>query len=74
MTTTVPVQTGDVIDLGGVGMEFYAISEAEEREQAMRWGVAERPSAPAGPWAASWFSADAGRAVPARPGKGARWP
>ena len=26
VTTTVPVQTGDVIDLGGVGMEFYAIS------------------------------------------------
>ena len=46
MTTTVPVQTGDVIDLGGVGMEFYAISEAEEREQAMRWGVAERPLSP----------------------------
>ena len=46
VTTTVPVQTGDVIDLGGVGMEFYAISEAEEREQAMRWGVAERPLSP----------------------------
>ena len=27
-------------------MEFYAISEAEEREQAMRWGVAERPLSP----------------------------
>ena len=46
VTATVPIQTGDRIDLGGVGMEFYAISEAEEREQAMRWGVAERPLSP----------------------------
>ena len=46
VTATVPIQTGDMIDLGGVGMEFYAISEAEEREQAMRWGVAERPLSP----------------------------
>ena len=43
---TVPVQTGDVIDMGGVPLEFYAIGEEEEREQAMRWGVAERPLSP----------------------------
>ncbi len=43
---TIPVKTGDVIDLGGVPLEFYAISEEEEREQAMRWGVAERPLSP----------------------------
>lgn len=46
VTHTTPLKTGDIIDLGGVGMEFYAISEAEEREQAMRWGVAERPLSP----------------------------
>ncbi len=46
VTHTVPVHSGDILDLGGVGMEFYAISEAEEREQAMRWGVAERPLSP----------------------------
>ena len=44
VTHTVPIKTGDVIDLGGVGLGFYAISEEEEREQAMRSGVAERPS------------------------------
>lgn len=43
---TVPVKTGDIIDLGGLPLEFYAISEEEEREQAMRWGVAERPLSP----------------------------
>ena len=43
---TVPVRTGDIIDLGGLPLEFYAISEKEEREQAMRWGVAERPLSP----------------------------
>ena len=46
VTHTVPVKTGDVIDLGGIGLSFYAISEKEEREQAMRWGVAERPLSP----------------------------
>ena len=46
VTHTTPLKTGDIIDLGGVGMEFYAISETEEREQAMRWGVAERPLSP----------------------------
>lgn len=46
VTHTVPVKTGDVIDLGGIGLGFYAISEAEEREQAMRSGVAERPLRP----------------------------
>lgn len=46
VTHTVPIKTGDVIDLGGVGLGFYAISEAEEREQAMRSGVAERPLSP----------------------------
>lgn len=40
------MKTGDVIDLGGIGLSFYAISEKEEREQAMRWGVAERPLSP----------------------------
>ena len=44
---TVPIQTGDRIDMGGVPLEFYAIGEEEEREQAMRWGVAERPLSPA---------------------------
>lgn len=43
---TVPVKTGDVITLGGLPMEFYSISDEEEREQAMRWGVAERPLSP----------------------------
>lgn len=43
---TVPVKTGDIIDLGGLPLEFYAISDAEEREQAMRHGVAERPLSP----------------------------
>ncbi|MDY3015383.1 MAG: FtsW/RodA/SpoVE family cell cycle protein [Evtepia sp.] len=43
---TVPVKTGDVIDLGGLPLTFYAISEEEEREQAMRFGVAERPLRP----------------------------
>ena len=43
---TIPIKTGDVIDLGGVPLEFYAISEEEEREQAMRLGVAERPLRP----------------------------
>ena len=46
VTHTVPIKTGDVIDLGGVGLGFYAISEEEEREQAMRSGVAERPLSP----------------------------
>ena len=46
VTSTVPVKTGDVIDLGGIGLRFYAISEQEEREQAMRFGVAERPLSP----------------------------
>ncbi|MCI5498803.1 MAG: FtsW/RodA/SpoVE family cell cycle protein [Clostridiales bacterium] len=46
VTHTVSVKTGDVIDLGGIGLEFYAISDAEEREQAMRLGVAERPLSP----------------------------
>ena len=46
VTHTVPVKTGDVIDLGGIGLSFYAISEKEEREQAMRWGVAEWPLSP----------------------------
>ena len=46
VTHTVPVKTGDVIDLGGMPLSFYAISEEEEREQAMRWGVAERPLSP----------------------------
>ena len=32
---TVPVKTGDIIDLGGLPLEFYAISEEEEREQAL---------------------------------------
>lgn len=41
---------GTFIDLGGIGLSFYAISEKEEREQAMRWGVAERPEPPAEPW------------------------
>lgn len=46
VTHTVPLKTGDIVDLGGIGLEFYAISEAEEREQAMRLGVAERPLSP----------------------------
>lgn len=46
VTHTVPLKTGDIIDLGGIGLEFYAISETEEREQAMRLGVAERPLSP----------------------------
>lgn len=46
ISRTVPVKTGDVISLGGIALRFYAISEAEEREQAMRWGVAERPLSP----------------------------
>ena len=44
---TVPIKTGDIIDLGGMPLEFYAISDQEEREQAMRLGVAERPLSPA---------------------------
>lgn len=43
----VPLHSGDIVDLGGLPLEFYAISEEEEREQAMRWGVAERPLSPA---------------------------
>lgn len=43
----VPIHTGDIVELGGLFLEFYAISEEEEREQAMRWGVAERPLSPA---------------------------
>ena len=46
VTHTLPVKTGDIIDLGGLPLEFYAISEEEEREQAMRLGVAERPLSP----------------------------
>lgn len=46
VTHTLPVKTGDIIDLGGLPLEFYAISDAEEREQAMRLGVAERPLSP----------------------------
>lgn len=43
----VPLHSGDIVELGGLPLEFYAISEEEEREQAMRWGVAERPLNPA---------------------------
>ena len=46
VTHTLPVKTGDIIDLGGLPLEFYAISEEEEQEQAMRLGVAERPLSP----------------------------
>lgn len=46
VTHTLPVKTGDLIDLGGLPLEFYAISDEEEREQAMRLGVAERPLSP----------------------------
>ncbi len=44
---TVPVHTGDIIDLGGLLLAFHAVSERTEREEAMRWGVAERPLSPA---------------------------
>ena len=41
------IKSGDIIALGGMPLEFYAISDQEEREQAMRLGVAERPLSPA---------------------------
>lgn len=67
VTHTVPVKTGDVIDLGGIGLSFYAISEKEEREQAMRWGVAERPLSPRqNPGIPDRFPNHDGSAVPAR--------
>lgn len=40
--STVPIKTGDTLSFGGVPMQFYAVSQQEEREDAMRWGVAER--------------------------------
>lgn len=37
VTHTVPLKTGDIIDLGGIGLEFYAISETEERSRPCAW-------------------------------------
>lgn len=44
---TVPIRSGDIISIGGIDLDFYAIGEDMEREQAMRLGVAERPLSPA---------------------------
>ena len=43
---TVPLRSGDIISIGGMDLDFYAIGEDMEREQAMRLGVAERPLSP----------------------------
>ena len=52
VTHTVPVKTGDVVDLGGIGLSFYAISEEEEREQAVS---AARASAGRADRALPWY-------------------
>jgi len=46
VTESVPLQAADVINLGGLELYFYPLSEAEERDQNRRRGVQNRMLSP----------------------------